>query len=197
MPSKYGFGDNRSKNAPVYKKSSGFKMKGSPMQRNFGIGSPAHQNKGTSPSIGASSKGESNVGLNTYNAAEIGKTLQTNEHMSKRKPAPTKQGSYGDPSEVIVNPDILSGTVDHQGNTPSTTSQGGGTSGGNIMGKIGGMIPGFIFGQIDKWKARDMAKHKEMRNKEAEKKAELHAKVSKPKETRTWQTKNSSWTPPW
>ena len=30
MPSKYGFGDTRKKNAPTYMKSSGFKMKGSP-----------------------------------------------------------------------------------------------------------------------------------------------------------------------
>ena len=29
MPSKYGFGDTRKKNAPTYMKSSGFKMKGS------------------------------------------------------------------------------------------------------------------------------------------------------------------------
>ena len=32
------------KKTPVYKKS-GFKMKGSPMQRNFGIGSPLHDEK--------------------------------------------------------------------------------------------------------------------------------------------------------
>ena len=30
MPSKYGFGNTRKKNAPTYMKSSGFKMKGSP-----------------------------------------------------------------------------------------------------------------------------------------------------------------------
>ena len=32
------------KKTPVYKKS-GFKMKGSPMQRNFGVGSPLHDEK--------------------------------------------------------------------------------------------------------------------------------------------------------
>ena len=34
--------DGSRKEGPLYKKS-GFKMKGSPMQRNFGIGSPLHQ----------------------------------------------------------------------------------------------------------------------------------------------------------
>ena len=102
MPSKYGFGDSRSKSAPTYKKSSGFKMKGSPMQRNFGIGSPAHQEKETSHSIGSAKKGESNVGLSTYNAANIGKTLQTNEHMSKRQPTPAKSSPTKFPWAAVI-----------------------------------------------------------------------------------------------
>ena len=44
MPGKKGFGDSRIK-TPTYKLAAEgyapFKMKGSPMQRNFGIGSPA------------------------------------------------------------------------------------------------------------------------------------------------------------
>mgnify|MGYP003150483847 CR=1 FL=1 len=36
--------DGSRKKGPFYKKS-GFKMKGSPMQRNFGVGSPLHDEK--------------------------------------------------------------------------------------------------------------------------------------------------------
>ena len=110
MPSKYGFGDSRSKNAPVYKKSSGFKMKGSPMQRNFGIGSPAHQEKETSHSIGSAKKGESNVGLSTYNVANANKVLQTNEHMSKRQPTPAKSSPAKFPWAAVIASAVQIGT---------------------------------------------------------------------------------------
>lgn len=46
------------KKTPVYKKS-GFKMKGSPMQRNFGVGSPLHDEQAllsTGPLVGTKDK---------------------------------------------------------------------------------------------------------------------------------------------
>ena len=56
MPSKYGFGDERKKNAPTYMKSgyAPFKMKAagfgnSPMLKNFGVGGSPAKLWGSSP----------------------------------------------------------------------------------------------------------------------------------------------------
>tara|TARA_R110002020_G_scaffold374044_2_gene585476 strand:+ start:199 stop:759 length:561 start_codon:yes stop_codon:yes gene_type:complete len=123
MPSKYGFGDSRSKNAPVYKKSSGFKMKGSPMQRNFGIVSPMKNyknpqdykvfNMGNEPTpmkqeetgaiVSTGGVIESNIGLNSYDPVAIDENLQARaEAKAGKGKSPNKGKSPAKIAPMVV-----------------------------------------------------------------------------------------------
>jgi len=74
---------------PKFKKSAGYKMKGSPFQRNFGIGSPLKQNVPMAPGAAAGAEAAK---------ASKGKTTKSIEHTM---PVPY----FKDPKEKKIDVD--------------------------------------------------------------------------------------------